>query len=67
MLWEFSAYKVDELAIRDFEALIIRSFPNDLTNVRMETKGEKEVLSFDDDVWFYKKGLKNETCKTCNL
>ena len=45
-----SAYKVDELAIRDFEALIIRSFPNDLTNVRMETKGEKEVLSFDDDV-----------------
>lgn len=44
-----SAYKVDELAIRDFEALIIRSFPNDLTNVRMETKNKIESLFFDDD------------------
>ena len=43
-----SAYRVDELAIRDFEALIIRSFPNDLTNVRMETKGNVETLSFDE-------------------
>lgn len=44
-----SAYKVDELAISDFEALIIRSFPNDLTNVRMETKNKNETLFFDDD------------------
>ena len=44
-----SAYKVDELAIRDFEALIIRSFPNDLTNVRMETKNKIETLFLDDE------------------
>jgi hypothetical protein len=42
-----SAYKVDELAISDFEALIIRSFPNDLTNVRMETKNKIETLFLD--------------------
>lgn len=31
-------YLVHEFAIKDFEALLIRSFPNDLTNIRMETK-----------------------------
>jgi len=39
-----SAYAVHKEAIKDFEALIIRAFPNDLTNVRMERK----TLSFDN-------------------
>lgn len=33
-------YLVHEFAIKDFEALLIRSFPNDLTNIRMETKSK---------------------------
>lgn len=33
-------YLVHEFAIKDFEALLIRSFPNDLTNIRMETKSD---------------------------
>lgn len=32
----FSAYKVDECLIDNLEALMIRGFANDLTNVRME-------------------------------
>ncbi len=35
-----SVYLVHEFAIKDFEALLIRSFPNDLTNIRMETKSK---------------------------
>lgn len=41
-LWQVahyaSIYKVDKFAIADFESLLIRSFPNDLSNVRMEKK-----------------------------
>ena len=33
-------YLVHEFAIKDFESLLIRSFPNDLTNIRMERKSK---------------------------
>lgn len=39
-----SAYAVHKEAIKDIEALIIRAFPNNLTNVKMERK----ALSFDN-------------------
>ena len=32
----FSAYKIDECLIDNIEAFLIRTFANDLTNVRME-------------------------------
>jgi hypothetical protein len=32
----FSAYRVDEAMINDLEALLVRSFANDLLNIRME-------------------------------
>lgn len=48
-LWQVahyvSIYKVDKFAIKDFESLLIRSFPNDLSNVRME----KKLLTMDED------------------
>lgn len=37
-------YQVDKYAIRDFESLLIRTFPNDLTNVRMETKDDSSII-----------------------
>lgn len=49
-----SAYAVHKDAIKDFEALIIRAFPNDLTNVRME----KKTLSFDNKENFPQKKVK---------
>ncbi|KQZ68290.1 hypothetical protein ASD55_14625 [Rhodanobacter sp. Root561] len=32
----FSAYKVDDEMIEDLEALLVRGFPNDLLNIKME-------------------------------
>lgn len=37
-------YLVHEFAIKDFESLLIRSFPNDLTNIRMERKSQGLTL-----------------------
>lgn len=51
-----SAYAVHRDAIKDFEALIIRAFPNDLTNVRME----KKALSFDNKNTYSKKKMVNK-------
>ena len=33
----FSAYRVDDEMIEDLEALLVRAFPNDLLNIKMET------------------------------
>lgn len=33
----FSAYQVDDAMIEDLEALLVRGFPNDLLNIKMET------------------------------
>lgn len=37
LAWYFSAYSVDDGMIDDLEALMVRSFANNLLNVRMET------------------------------
>lgn len=33
----FSAYRIDDEMIEDLEALLVRAFPNDLLNIKMET------------------------------
>lgn len=37
LAWYFSAYSVDDGMVDDLEALMVRSFANNLLNVRMET------------------------------
>ena len=44
----FSAYKVDDGMIGDVEALLVRSFANDLLNIRMERSADADPCLADN-------------------